>query len=75
MPPDGCLTVAEALDLRRDGVSGRGGWHRHPPPTPGHRRPGCIFFNLEDETGLLNVVVLPDVWTVHREVARRNPGW
>jgi error-prone DNA polymerase len=33
-----------------------------------------IFLNLEDETGLLNVVVLPPVWEAQREVARRNPA-
>ncbi len=35
---------------------------------------GVIFLNLEDETGLLNVIVLPDVWAAQREVARRNVG-
>lgn len=39
-------------------------------PTPR----GVIFFNLEDETGLLNVVVLPEVWQVHRKTARREIG-
>ena len=69
----GCLTVAEVLDLRamRSRVEVGGiVTHRQRPETSA----GVIFFNLEDETGLLNVVVLPDVWTVHREVARRNPG-
>jgi error-prone DNA polymerase len=33
-----------------------------------------IFFNLEDETGLLNVVVLPEVWDRHRLIARRHPA-
>ena len=69
----GCLTVAEVLDLRsmRSRVAVGGiVTHRQRPETSA----GVIFFNLEDETGLLNVVVLPDVWTVHREVARRNPG-
>ncbi|HSQ36984.1 MAG TPA: hypothetical protein VLS92_03720, partial [Acidimicrobiia bacterium] len=35
---------------------------------------GVIFLNLEDETGLLNVVVLPGVWDAHREVARKSVG-
>ena len=35
---------------------------------------GVIFFNLEDETGILNVVVLPGVWDANREVARRSVG-
>jgi error-prone DNA polymerase len=32
------------------------------------------FLNLEDETGLLNVVVLPQVWEAHWEVARKAIG-
>ena len=44
--------------------------HRQRPATSR----GIVFFNLEDETGLLNVVVLPEVWMEHRKVARRNPG-
>ena len=35
---------------------------------------GAVFLNLEDETGLLNVVVLPGVWDANREVARRSVG-
>jgi error-prone DNA polymerase len=69
----GCLTVAEVLDLRamRSRVAVGGiVTHRQRPGTAA----GVIFFNLEDETGLLNVVVLPDVWAAHREVARRHPG-
>ena len=44
--------------------------HRQRPATSR----GIVFFNLEDETGLLNVVVLPEIWNEHRKVARRNPG-
>ena len=35
---------------------------------------GVIFLNLEDETGLLNVIVLPGVWQANREVARKSIG-
>ena len=35
---------------------------------------GVRFLNLEDETGLLNVVVLPQVWEIHYEVARKAVG-
>jgi error-prone DNA polymerase len=69
----GCLTVAEALALRRNGVRARVAGivtHRQRPDTAR----GVIFLNLEDETGLLNVVVLPEVWTSQREVARRRVG-
>jgi error-prone DNA polymerase len=61
------------LALRRNGVRAKVGGivtHRQRPGTAN----GVIFFNLEDETGLLNVVVLPDIWQANREVARRNPG-
>ncbi|MDX1449009.1 MAG: error-prone DNA polymerase, partial [Acidimicrobiia bacterium] len=67
-----CLTVAQVLSLRKHtsrvqtaGVV----THRQRPSTAN----GVIFFNLEDETGLLNVVVLPPVWESQRDVARRHP--
>ena len=69
----GCLTVAEALAGRRHGRRARVGGivtHRQRPMTAR----GVIFFNLEDETGILNVVVLPDVWFGQRGVARRSVG-
>jgi error-prone DNA polymerase len=44
--------------------------HRQRPMTA----KGVIFLNLEDETGLLNVVVLPGVWDANREVARCSVG-
>jgi error-prone DNA polymerase len=70
---DGCLTIAEALAGHRHGRRARVGGvvtHRQRPMTAR----GVIFFNLEDETGILNVVVLPDVWFGQREVARRSVG-
>ena len=69
----GCLTIAEALATQRNGVRAKVGGivtHRQRPGTAA----GVIFFNLEDETGPLNVVVLPDVWADNKQVARRNPG-
>jgi error-prone DNA polymerase len=70
---DGCLTAAEALDVGRNlarvkvaGVV----THRQRPGTAR----GVYFLNLEDETGLLNIVVLPDVWTRHRRVVRKSPA-
>ncbi len=69
----GCLTIAEALATQRNGVRARVGGvviHRQRPGTA----KGVIFFNFEDETGLMNIVVLPDIWKEHKEVARRNPG-
>ncbi len=69
----GCITTAEAMAMKKNGIKASVGGvvtHRQRPGTA----QGVIFFNLEDETGLLNVVVLPDVWERHREVARKNPG-
>ncbi|MFB9369925.1 error-prone DNA polymerase [Kitasatospora albolonga] len=39
--------------------------HRQRPPTAG----GVLFVSLEDETGLVNVVVQPHVWEQQRRVA------
>jgi error-prone DNA polymerase len=67
---DGCITVMEALGKQRNGFPAEVGGvvtHRQRPGTAA----GVIFFNLEDETGLLNIVVLPEVWTRYREEARR----
>ena len=69
----GCVRISEMLAGRRNGVRAAVGGivtHRQRPGTAN----GVIFLNLEDETGILNVVVLPDVWASNREVARRNPG-
>ncbi|MGH8925942.1 MAG: error-prone DNA polymerase [Acidimicrobiia bacterium] len=70
---EGCLTVMEALELKRNGeIAEVGGviTHRQHPGTA----MGVVFFNLEDETGMLNVVVLPEVWARNREVARKRPA-
>jgi error-prone DNA polymerase len=40
--------------------------HRQQPETA----KGVVFLNLEDETGLVNVICTPDVWERHRRVAR-----
>jgi len=44
--------------------------HRQQPDTAS----GVIFLNLEDETGLVNVIVTPDVWKRFRKVARTSPA-
>ncbi len=69
----GCLTIRDALALRRHGFRARVGGivtHRQRPGTA----KGVRFLNLEDETGLLNVVVLPQVWEAHFEIARKAVG-
>ncbi len=69
----GCIPVMTALEMKKNGAPVKvGGMVTH-RQRPGTAR-GVIFFNLEDETGLLNVVVLPEVWTRHRETARRYPA-
>jgi error-prone DNA polymerase len=35
---------------------------------------GTTFMNLEDETGLINVVVSKGCWARHRKVARGAPA-
>ncbi len=69
----GCMPIDEALSLRRNGVRARVGGivtHRQRPGTA----KGVRFLNLEDETGLLNVVILPQVWDRNYEVARKAIG-
>jgi error-prone DNA polymerase len=68
----GCVSVAEVLEMRRPLPVKVGGvvTHRQRPGTAA----GVIFFNLEDETGQLNVIVLPEVWDRYRPVARQAPA-
>ena len=44
--------------------------HRQQPETA----KGVVFLNLEDETGLINVICTPDVWQRYRRVARTSPA-
>jgi error-prone DNA polymerase len=44
--------------------------HRQRPSTAG----GVTFLNLEDETGMVNVIVSAAVWERHRRVARESGG-
>lgn len=69
----GCITAAELLSLKRTKKGVRVGGvvtHRQRPGTAN----GVRFFNLEDETGLVNVVILPPVWEANYEVARKAPA-
>ena len=68
-----CLTAAETLEVGRNKARVKVAGvitHRQRPGTA----KGVYFLNLEDETGLLNIVVLPDVWAKHRHVVRRSPA-
>jgi error-prone DNA polymerase len=58
----GLQQVPEGMRVRVGGVV----THRQRPPTAG----GVTFISLEDETGLVNVVVPEVVWKRHRRVAR-----
>jgi error-prone DNA polymerase len=44
--------------------------HRQQPDTAN----GVVFLNLEDETGLVNVICTADVWKRFRKVARASPA-
>ncbi|MCJ7725575.1 MAG: error-prone DNA polymerase, partial [Acidimicrobiia bacterium] len=70
---EGCLPIERLISEHRHGRRSRVGGiitHRQRPMTA----KGVIFFNLEDESGILNVVVLPGVWDANREAARRSVG-
>ena len=69
----GCLTTAESLRMHKHGFRARVGGvitHRQRPGTAN----GVRFLNLEDETGLLNIVVMPQVWEANYEIARKAIG-
>jgi error-prone DNA polymerase len=44
--------------------------HRQRPATAS----GITFLNLEDETGMLNVICSPGLWQRYRKVARLSPA-
>jgi error-prone DNA polymerase len=69
----GCMEISDVLASHIHGKRGRVGGlitHRQRPSTAR----GVRFLNLEDETGLLNVVVLPQVWDANYEIARKAIG-
>ncbi len=68
----GIRSVADLTDVddgRRVHVAGVV-THRQRPGTAG----GVTFLNLEDETGMLNVICSTGVWQRHRRVARTAAG-
>ncbi len=86
MSPEGHPTRFIRADLDRMGVvTSSGLWdvepgakvliggvvtHRQRPATAG----GTMFLNVEDETGLINVVVSKGCWNAHRRVALTAPA-
>src|SRR6266511_2771754 len=63
----GELTTAEpGRRVRAAGVV----THRQRPATAG----GVTFLNLEDETGMINVICTAGLWTRYRRIARTSPA-
>ena len=68
----GVVTAAALRDLPHHSIVEIGGvvTHRQRPETAS----GVTFLNVEDETGLVNVICTPDVWKRYRKVARTSPA-
>jgi error-prone DNA polymerase len=68
----GVLTAADLDTAEPDRMVAVGGvvTHRQRPATAG----GITFVNLEDETGLVNVICPHAVWARYRTVARTSPA-
>jgi error-prone DNA polymerase len=68
----GIVTAADLRELPDRSIVDVAGvvTHRQQPSTS----KGVIFLNLEDETGLVNVICTPDVWKRFRVVARTAPA-
>ena len=66
------VSSSEELGGRRDGetvrVAGMVIVRQRPPSAKGH-----VFFTLEDETGLVNLIVRPKVYERYRQVLRNAP--
>jgi error-prone DNA polymerase len=65
----GVVSVEQAVSTVPAGSRARVGGvvtHRQRPSTAG----GVTFLNIEDETGMLNVVCSPGLWTRYRRIAR-----
>ena len=72
MISEGVLSVADTVTHEADRRVRVAGLvtHRQRPYTAG----GVTFLNIEDETGMLNVVVFDAIWQRHRRVARNSAG-
>jgi error-prone DNA polymerase len=68
----GIVTAYELRELDHHSVVEVAGvvTHRQQPSTA----KGVIFLNLEDETGMVNVICTPEVWRRFRKVARVSPA-
>ncbi len=63
---DGLFSLPDGAKVKVGGIV----THRQRPQTAG----GTIFFNLEDETGLVNIVCSPGCWVRYRNLARDAPA-
>ncbi len=69
----GAISVETAMTSVDDGrrvLVGGIVTHRQRPATAS----GITFINLEDETGLLNIVCSPGLWARYRRVAQTSPA-
>jgi error-prone DNA polymerase len=66
IPADRLLTVADGTRVLVAGAV----THRQRPATA----QGVTFINLEDETGMVNVLCSPGVWARHRKLAQAAPA-
>jgi error-prone DNA polymerase len=68
----GALTTADLAEVPNGTRVLIGGavTHRQRPGTAG----GVTFLNIEDETGMVNVVCTPGLWARYRRVARMSPA-
>ena len=69
----GVISAVDALRIRENNTVVKVAGvvtHRQRPETAN----GVRFFNLEDETGILNIVIMPSVWDANYEVARKAIG-
>ena len=70
LPPD--ILTAEAVRATRDGALVRSAGMVVCRQRPGTAK-GFVFLLLEDETGLVNVVVRPDLYAAQRSTIRGEP--
>ncbi|MGW5385665.1 error-prone DNA polymerase [Nocardia sp. NPDC003963] len=66
IPAAGLLAVPDGTRVLVGGAV----THRQRPATAG----GVTFLNLEDETGMVNVVCSPGLWTRYRRIAQGSPA-
>lgn len=69
LQPQNVVAIGDALQgkARRITIAGLV-THRQQPPTA----KGVVFLNLEDETGMLNVICSPTIWQTWGTVARQS---